>query len=443
MEIYTNKMHLDPADNALLTQHTSEKNQELKTFYEELNKECTESEIIKDSDLNPEVKISHDNIKTFFHKWVCNYNKHYDGDGFIHANKDFKKSCRYLKYWFYDQIVTNKLNSDKIHEIFKDWNTPYNVIEFFINDFKEKVSNPYPSLDLALHPDTPLASYPSLGPYSSLPLDTYSEPYSDHGLFVDLGQPYPFYRDNPYYYDGAYAGLQGYAFPFSFSTYGHYNGGFSCIINISNLEEIMNEKLFLDYIEYCNNGEVATNISNVFCKYPYIKKLNTYSDICNKRNMQLETEKPDYCKQLKEIMDEYDVQPVTKFQCSEESVPSALPGQESVISHSAREAPLGSLSPSGDGDNNLQAAKGSSPSGKFNVHNAVTVPASFIGILGIFLSLYKLTPFGPLLRKIILKENTILNNLDEGANNEFLGILPESDNLNLNGTSHYILYNPS
>ncbi|SBT76222.1 PIR protein [Plasmodium ovale] len=433
MEIYTNKMHLDPEDNALLTQHTFEKNQQLKTFYEKLNEECAEAEIIKDSDLNPEIKMSNNTIKTFFHKWVRNYNKHYEGDGFISANKDFKKSCRYLKYWFYDQVITNKLSSDKIHKIFKEWNTPYNVIEFFINDFKKKGSDPYPSLDLALDPDTPLPSYPSLGPYSSLPLDTYSEPYHDRGLFFYLGQPYTFDRDNPYYYDGAYAGLQGYAFPFFFSTYGHYNGGFSCIINISNLEEIMNEKLFLDYVEYCNNGEVATNINGVFCKYPYIKKLNEDSDLCNKRNGQLETEKTGYCNELKEIMKEYDVNLVTKFQCSEESVPPAFTGQESVISHSARETSLGSSLPSGDGDNNLQAAKGSFPSGKSNMHNAVTVPASFIGILGIFLSLYK----------IILKENTILNNLDEGANNEFLGILQESDNLNLNVTPHYISYNPS
>ncbi|SBT33129.1 PIR Superfamily Protein [Plasmodium ovale wallikeri] len=439
-------MHLDPQHNKLLTQHTLKNNEQLKGLYDNLNKECKPNESLED--LYPDLvnELSQTNVRTFFEKWVCNYSKHSDGYGFISVNQDFKNSCRYLKYWFYDQIVANELSSDKIHKMFNIWNTLGNLIIFPINDVHNR--------------DSGLGDNSHNGFYSSYGLNHYP------GLNIGPhGFPYPeLDRDRELYVDGHhsdsydnYTDTYSYPYPYELRAYGYYNGDNICSINVSTLEEITIEKLLIDYAEYYNSKQVEMSINELFCKDPYKIHINKAVNLCNHKNRHRELEElveleelddcykleeKYYCDVLEEIMGKDKLQNLSELQCNEENMHEAPPDQQSEAAHPARESSLGSSLPSGGEDDNLQALKGSPHSGNSNVNTSVTVPTSLIGILGIFFSLYKLTPLGTLLRKTFLKENTIQHNLGEETNRELFGNISDSDDVNMNNISNYVSYNP-
>ncbi|SBT02598.1 PIR protein [Plasmodium ovale] len=437
-------MHLDPEHNKLLTQHTLENNEHLKGLYDNLNKECKPNESLEDYFPDLVNELSETNVRNFFEKWVCNFSKHSDGYGFISVNQDFKNSCRYLKYWFYDQILANELNSDKIHKIFDTWNTLDNIIIFPINDFHNTDSDLGDNSHNGFYSSYSLNHYPgfSIGPY------VFPYPELDHHrkLYVDGHHPYSY--DN---YTDSYS----YPFPYELSAYGYYNGDNICSINVSTLEEIAIEKLLIDYAEYYNSKQVKMRINELFCKDPYKIHINKAVNLCNHKNRNRELEELEelddcykleekyYCDVLEEIMGKDKLQNLSEVQCNQENLREAPPDQQREATNTARETSLGPSLPSEREYNNLQALKGSPHSGNSNVNTSVTVPTSLVGILGIFFSLYKLTPLGALLRKTFLKESTIQHNLDEETNRELFGNISDSDHVNMNNISNYISYNPS
>ncbi|SBS91893.1 PIR Superfamily Protein [Plasmodium ovale curtisi] len=440
-------MHLDPEHNKLLTQHTLENNEQLKGLYDNLNKECKPKESLEDSFLDLVNELSETNVRNFFEKWVCNYNKHYEGDGFIPANKDFKKSCRYLKYWFYDQIVANKLNSDKIHKIFDTWNTLDNIIIFPINDFHNTDSDLGDNSHNGFYSSYGLNHYPglSIGPY------VFPYPELDHHRELHVDGHHPYSYDN---YTDSYS----YPSPYELSAYDYYNGDNICSINVSTLEEIAIEKLLIDYAEYYNSKQVEMRINELFCKDPYKIHINKAVNLCNHKNRNRELEELEeleelddcykleekyYCDVLEEIMGKDELQNLSELQCNQENLHEAPSDQQREATNAARETPLGPSLPSEGEDNNLQAPKGSPHSGNSYVNTSVTVPTSLVGIIGIFFSLYKLTPLGTLLRKTFLKESTIQHNLGEETNRELCGNISDSYHVNMNNISNYVSYNPS
>ncbi|SBT73356.1 PIR protein [Plasmodium ovale] len=455
MDIYTNKIILDYEDNKLLTKSTLEKNLELKEVYDMLNTDCNVSEITQDSDLALDAEFTDTSVKSFHCKWVLNYYKHITGVNFISLSKDVKTYCRHIKYWFYDQIITNKLSKDNITKIFKNWISPGNVIEFILNnphneDFRsglEPKFNLDPDSDngqYSLHGPAPYYG-PGIGSYSD------SELGRDHMLSDDQDVTVSDDKDDPYQNYYSYTELFDFNFPDGLIPQYYGNSNPICKINISTLEEITNEKLFIDYAELHNSEQDKINTDNVFCKDPYKSRINKIINLCSNKSTDDDLEELDdcheleekyYCDVLEEIIDTYMLETLPELQCSEKNMHAAPPDQQHIVTHPASETSSGSALPSGDGNHSLQDSKDGPPSENSNVYTSVTVPASLVGILGILYSLYKLTPFGHLLRKNILMENTNLYNLDEGTYNGLSDDLSVSENLNISNISQYISYNP-
>ncbi|SBT33139.1 PIR Superfamily Protein [Plasmodium ovale wallikeri] len=469
-------MILDSEDNKLLTKRTLEKNQDLKELYGKLNEEWNSDEITEEHGFPLDAEFSDISIKSFYQKWVRNFYNHFNGNGFISLNNDVIKNCKYLKYWFYDQIITNKLSNESIGKIFKEWTLSNNEIEFFIKSPHNEISNIYPDYSsgsefdfrsysgdgtdfdpgnsLGFHPGYGFDHYvgPDLGLYSDHRVGSTSEDDPVHDLSVVEDEYDSQDKDRLDNYGDIYTGVGRYTMNGGFMVPGYYYGGFVCPITISTLVRIMNEKLFMDYAEFRNSERDIINTDNVICKDPYKSHINKIINLCKNKNKHSKLDDLDdcdeyeeifYCDLLDEAMSTYDIQSLSELQCNEEEKHPKSPNQQHLDMNFASETPLGPTLPSSDGDHSLQDLKDSPPSGNSNVHTSVTVPTSIVGILGIFFSLYKLTPLGPLLRKFVLKEDNIVNSLEQGADGELFGNSAESDNLNFSDISHYISYNPS
>ncbi|SBS91886.1 PIR protein [Plasmodium ovale] len=448
-------MKLDSEDNKLLTKSTLEKNQELKEIYDLLNADCNVAEITEVSDLAFGAEFIDASVKSFYCKWVLNYYKHLTNERFISLSNDVKTYCKYIKYWFYDQIITNNLSEDIITKIFKNWMLSGNVIEFIIDNTHNYDFRPGLEPKFNLDPDSDSGHHSLHGPppYYGPGIGSYhdSELGRDHILSDERGNPFSDDKDHPYDNYHSYTELFGLNFSEGFIPQSYDNSNPICTINISTLEEITNEKLFIDYAEFQKSKQDKINKDNVLCKDPYKSHINEIINLCNNKNTDDELEELDdcpeleakyYCDVLEEIIDVYMFKTLPELQCSEKNMHPARPDQKHFATHPASETSSGSALSSGDEDHSVQDSKDGKPGENSNIYTSVTVPVSLVGILGIFFSLYKLTPFGHLLRKNILTENTNVHNLYEGTNNGLFSSLSMTENLDMEKISQYISYNP-
>ncbi|SBT73801.1 PIR protein [Plasmodium ovale] len=116
-------MDLSSEDNEILKKNTFEQNNELKKFYDELDNVCTSDRKCTHNSLD---STDDANTRNLYKKLDANIFKFVLTEELGHKNlpQDINKRCTYFKYWFYDQIIINKLDGEKIGHIVK--HTPYN-----------------------------------------------------------------------------------------------------------------------------------------------------------------------------------------------------------------------------------------------------------------------------------------------------------------------------
>ncbi|KMZ82864.1 variable usrface prootein Vir21, partial [Plasmodium vivax India VII] len=94
---------------------------ELYKSYNELNQKCswTYRDLYCSDALTSFVD---DSIRHLYKKLWNNFFKvkYYSGD-FKYLTKDKKKFCAYLKYWFYDKLLSKNVNDKVIEKFFSDW----------------------------------------------------------------------------------------------------------------------------------------------------------------------------------------------------------------------------------------------------------------------------------------------------------------------------------
>ncbi|SBT84647.1 PIR protein [Plasmodium ovale] len=224
---------------------------------------------------------------------------------------------------------------------------------------------------------------------------------------------------------------------FKLSIYEHAD---SCEININTLEDVKKIKVLLDYLENYNEEQRKSDINDVICNSDYKNSLDEMIDLYNNSDEQ-ESDKPELCIDTIESKLAYGYKNLPKLQCSEESGRSPL--SDSSPQTRGSESGIVADPPS------LSAYNGENPqivlplpSENGNVGTGTIIASTFAGIFVSFASLYKLTPFGPLLFNSVLKNMNIHNSID-GPNNELLENISKSDNVDFPNMSNYIAYHPT
>ncbi|SBT55374.1 PIR Superfamily Protein [Plasmodium ovale wallikeri] len=124
----------------LKEKHTFQKNSNIQNFYNELYTTCsgdTRHSCLR----SPSQKYPGN---TAFHNFIksCSTNQIKFvsiSDQFNNFKREPLKRCMYFKYWFYDQIITNGFDNEKIIEIFEVLSQFHNKIEFPIIDNHENI----------------------------------------------------------------------------------------------------------------------------------------------------------------------------------------------------------------------------------------------------------------------------------------------------------------
>ncbi|SBS94196.1 PIR Superfamily Protein [Plasmodium ovale curtisi] len=111
-------MDLSSVDNEILRKNTFEQNNDLKNFYNELDNVCTNDRNCTHNSLD---STNDANTQNLYKKLDANIFKFIINKEFRHKNlpQDINKRCTYFKYWFYDQIIINQLDDEKIGHIIK------------------------------------------------------------------------------------------------------------------------------------------------------------------------------------------------------------------------------------------------------------------------------------------------------------------------------------
>ncbi|SBS95850.1 PIR Superfamily Protein [Plasmodium ovale curtisi] len=136
-------MDLSSGDNEILRKNTFEHNNDLKKFYNELgnvctyDRNCTHNSL--DSTNDAKTRNLYKKLDPNIFKFIINEEHH-------HKNlpQDINKRCTYFKYWFYDQLIINQLDDEKIGHIIK--RLPYkndNNVEFQIGNTERDAKKCY------------------------------------------------------------------------------------------------------------------------------------------------------------------------------------------------------------------------------------------------------------------------------------------------------------
>ncbi|SBT84209.1 PIR protein [Plasmodium ovale] len=136
-------MDLSSVDNEILRKNTFEQNNDLEKFYNELDNVCTNDRNCTHNKLD---STNDANAQNLYKKLDANIFKFIINEEHRHKNlpQDINKRCTYFKYWFYDQIIINQLDDEKIGHIIKC--LPYkndNNIEFQIGNTERDAKKCY------------------------------------------------------------------------------------------------------------------------------------------------------------------------------------------------------------------------------------------------------------------------------------------------------------
>ncbi|SBT30934.1 PIR Superfamily Protein [Plasmodium ovale wallikeri] len=216
-----------------------------------------------------------------------------------------------------------------------------------------------------------------------------------------------------------------------------------CEFNILKVEEIKKNKLLIDYLENYDNAANKRNVENLICNSNYKHILNETIHQYNNTNAQCNTESNIHCKELQQCKNIYNITNLLKLQCNGDAESSPLSQQFFHNAGSYPQTTIPSTSLARLGDVDIQNTPASSPDNSSRVKIIVPFSVSLIGIFVTFFSLYKLTPFGPWLRRSILNVKNTVPNLDEKENYEILEHASKSDDRKIYGRPHYITYHAS
>ncbi|SBS90257.1 PIR Superfamily Protein [Plasmodium ovale curtisi] len=187
-----------------------------------------------------------------------------------------------------------------------------------------------------------------------------------------------------------------------------------CKIHYSILDDIKKLKLSFDYIENYDKTKNTSTISEVICNSEYKDYINEIIGLCNSKSGESYLQSKYLCDELDEFKKIHNINELFKMQCNAEH--ESLSG-------------------------GLQQARSSLPTINLNVNKTVSASLSIVAIFGIFSFLYKLTPFGPLVRNHILRTRKSLFKANEENTRELPENLLDYVDTNSQRDNHNIGYN--
>ncbi|SBT02903.1 PIR Superfamily Protein [Plasmodium ovale curtisi] len=215
----------------------------------------------------------------------------------------------------------------------------------------------------------------------------------------------------------------------------------TCKFNIFKLEEVKKMKLLYDYFENYDSEKNKSSINELICNSEYKKDLSEIIDFYINRSTYCEKQSNVYCKELDECVKAYGVDNLSVLQCNGDNI--NLPQAQASQSLDSNNGEYTVSSSPGDTGENLKSNYGHMSGEHISIKTTAAYSLSVIGIFGVFLFLYKLTPFGSWLKKYILNISNKPNNIEHKAKHNLLENELEADNISFIERSHYISYNPS
>ncbi|SBS94381.1 unspecified product [Plasmodium ovale curtisi] len=184
-----------------------------------------------------------------------------------------------------------------------------------------------------------------------------------------------------------------------------------CIIDSDQYNDCDNVKKF--YHKLYGNYDAAqkkSSINDKICESKYKTTLNNMISLYNDRNTYCANQSNEYCNEFKEYNEIYMVKKLCKLQCNNEGshileeALSVCSEADSSSQHFSRQDP-----PGGKLDRYTTPVLGENNS----VEITMTVIPTFLTLRVIFPILYRLTTFGTLLHKFIIKTKRFLHDTNE------------------------------
>ncbi|SBT01899.1 PIR Superfamily Protein [Plasmodium ovale curtisi] len=214
---------------------------------------------------------------------------------------------------------------------------------------------------------------------------------------------------------------------------------YTCNFNILKLDKIKEMKLLFDYIGNYDTKKKKSAINDKICDSAYKGTINNMISLYNDRHMKCGKASNEYCTEFDECMEIFNVHKLCKLQCSEERAHSM---EEQSVCSILSSFPHDSSQPyPPDGKLQEESIDGHNENPSISI--TMTVIPILLTILVAFPILYKITPFGPWLRKSITKTKNFLFNTYENSNDTLFNRVSESDNVNLMERQNYIAYHSS